>query len=37
VGSPDQIFAQPLSQFVATFTGDNNLFHGTVARVTREA
>lgn len=37
VGGPDQIFAQPLSQFVATFTGDNNLFYGTVARVTREA
>jgi putative spermidine/putrescine transport system ATP-binding protein len=36
VGRPDEIFAQPLSQFVATFTGDNNLFHGTVARVGKD-
>ena len=36
VGRPDQIFAQPLSQFVATFTGDNNLFQGTVARVVKD-
>jgi putative spermidine/putrescine transport system ATP-binding protein len=30
VGTPQEIFSQPLSQFVASFTGDNNIFQGTV-------
>jgi putative spermidine/putrescine transport system ATP-binding protein len=34
VGSPAEIFSHPLSRFVANFTGDNNLFPGTVTQVT---
>jgi putative spermidine/putrescine transport system ATP-binding protein len=30
VGTPQEIFAQPLSKFVASFTGDNNIFQGKV-------
>lgn len=30
VGTPQQIFSQPLSKFVASFTGDNNIFPGRV-------
>ncbi|MGF1570398.1 MAG: ABC transporter ATP-binding protein [Nodosilinea sp.] len=30
VGPPTEIFSHPLSQFVARFTGDNNIFAGTV-------
>lgn len=30
VGTPQEIFSQPISQFVARFTGDNNIFPGTV-------
>jgi putative spermidine/putrescine transport system ATP-binding protein len=30
VGTPQEIFAKPISQFVARFTGDNNLFEGKV-------
>lgn len=30
VGTPQDIFAKPLSQFVATFTADNNIFAGKV-------
>ena len=30
VGTPQEIFSQPLSQFVASFTGDNNIFQGRV-------
>jgi len=26
VGTPQEIFSQPMSQFVASFTGDNNIF-----------
>jgi putative spermidine/putrescine transport system ATP-binding protein len=28
VGTPAEIFSQPLSKFVASFTGDNNIFPG---------
>lgn len=31
VGTPQEIFARPVSQFVARFTGDNNIFQGKVA------
>ena len=31
VGTPQEIFSHPLSQFVASFTGDNNIFRGKVA------
>ncbi len=34
VGTPAEIFSHPLSRFVANFTGDNNLFSGTVTHVT---
>ncbi|MBU6230040.1 MAG: ABC transporter ATP-binding protein [Cyanobacteria bacterium REEB459] len=37
VGSPAEIFSRPLSRFVANFTGDNNLFSGTVTQVTPQA
>jgi putative spermidine/putrescine transport system ATP-binding protein len=30
VGTPQEIFSKPLSRFVASFTGDNNIFHGKV-------
>jgi putative spermidine/putrescine transport system ATP-binding protein len=30
VGTPQEIFAKPLSQFVANFTADNNIFVGRV-------
>ncbi|HEY9877657.1 MAG TPA: ABC transporter ATP-binding protein [Leptolyngbyaceae cyanobacterium] len=30
VGTPQEIFAKPTSQFVARFTGDNNIFPGRV-------
>ncbi|MEO0824916.1 MAG: ABC transporter ATP-binding protein [Cyanobacteria bacterium J06635_15] len=30
VGAPQEIFAKPISQFVARFTGDNNIFIGRV-------
>lgn len=30
VGTPAEIFSHPLSTFVARFTGDNNIFAGTV-------
>ena len=30
VGTPVEIFSRPLSTFVARFTGDNNIFAGTV-------
>ena len=30
VGTPQEIFSQPMSQFVASFTGDNNIFLGKV-------
>ncbi|MGB3137740.1 MAG: ABC transporter ATP-binding protein [Nodosilinea sp.] len=30
VGTPIEIFSHPLSKFVARFTGDNNIFVGTV-------
>ncbi|MBD2258522.1 ABC transporter ATP-binding protein [Pseudanabaena sp. FACHB-2040] len=30
VGTPQEIFSQPTSQFVARFTGDNNIFPGQV-------
>ncbi|MCD8488751.1 MAG: ABC transporter ATP-binding protein [Desertifilum sp.] len=32
VGTPQTIFNAPVSQFVARFTGDNNIFSGTVTR-----
>jgi putative spermidine/putrescine transport system ATP-binding protein len=31
VGTPAEIFSHPMSKFVAKFTGDNNIFTGTVA------
>ncbi|MEM7769077.1 MAG: ABC transporter ATP-binding protein [Cyanobacteria bacterium P01_E01_bin.6] len=30
VGTPQDIFSKPISRFVAQFTGDNNIFEGTV-------
>jgi putative spermidine/putrescine transport system ATP-binding protein len=30
VGTPQEIFSRPMSQFVASFTGDNNIFRGKV-------
>lgn len=33
VGTPQSIFNAPVSQFVARFTGDNNIFKGTVLSV----
>jgi putative spermidine/putrescine transport system ATP-binding protein len=32
VGTPQEIFSKPMSQFVASFTGDNNIFQGKVTR-----
>lgn len=37
VGSPQAIFSQPISQFVASFTGDNNIFTGQVTQTTSNA
>jgi putative spermidine/putrescine transport system ATP-binding protein len=36
VGTPQEIFSQPISQFVARFTGDNNIFTGKVNKVIQE-
>lgn len=36
VGTPQDIFARPTSQFVARFTGDNNIFPGTVTSATAD-
>lgn len=33
IGTPDQIFQQPSSRFVARFVGDNNIFMGKVREV----
>ncbi|MFH7241554.1 MAG: ABC transporter ATP-binding protein [Spirulina sp.] len=32
VGTPADIFSRPASRFVANFTGDNNIFEGTVTQ-----
>ncbi|GAB4472675.1 MAG: ABC transporter ATP-binding protein [Elainellaceae cyanobacterium] len=37
VGTPQEIFVKPISQFVAKFTGDNNIFQGTVSRADQDA
>ncbi|MDG2617580.1 ABC transporter ATP-binding protein [Thermoleptolyngbya sichuanensis XZ-Cy5] len=37
VGTPQEIFVKPISQFVAKFTGDNNIFKGTVCRADQDA
>lgn len=34
VGTPEAIYREPASRFVATFIGDNNLFEGTVSETT---
>ncbi|HEY9736697.1 MAG TPA: ABC transporter ATP-binding protein, partial [Trichocoleus sp.] len=36
VGTPQEIFSKPTSQFVARFTGDNNIFPGTVTSVVQD-
>jgi putative spermidine/putrescine transport system ATP-binding protein len=36
VGTPAEIFSQPLSKFVASFTGDNNIFPGTVTSAVQD-
>jgi putative spermidine/putrescine transport system ATP-binding protein len=36
VGTPQEIFSQPLSRFVASFTGDNNIFPGTVTSAVQD-
>jgi putative spermidine/putrescine transport system ATP-binding protein len=36
VGTPAEIFSRPSSQFVANFTGDNNIFRGTVTQAHAE-
>jgi putative spermidine/putrescine transport system ATP-binding protein len=36
VGTPQEIFAKPISQFVAQFTGDNNIFPGTVSHTVED-
>jgi len=33
IGTPDEVFHSPLSEFVVTFLGNVNLFHGRVAGV----
>jgi len=33
VGTPEAVYREPASRFVASFVGDNNLFEGTVASV----
>lgn len=37
VGTPAEIFSKPLSKFVAHFTGDNNIFSGTVTSAVQDA
>ncbi|GAB4152754.1 MAG: ABC transporter ATP-binding protein [Cyanobacteria bacterium J069] len=37
VGTPQEIFAKPISQFVAKFTGDNNIFSGIVSQAIQDA
>jgi putative spermidine/putrescine transport system ATP-binding protein len=37
VGTPQEIFSRPLSQFVASFTGDNNIFPGQVISAVEDA
>ncbi|PSB09704.1 ABC transporter ATP-binding protein [filamentous cyanobacterium CCP2] len=37
VGTPQEIFAKPVSQFVARFTGDNNIFTGKVSSAVQDA
>jgi putative spermidine/putrescine transport system ATP-binding protein len=37
VGTPQELFAKPISQFVARFTGDNNIFAGKVSSVVQDA
>ncbi|HSM81714.1 MAG TPA: ABC transporter ATP-binding protein [Nodosilinea sp.] len=36
VGTPSDIFTKPLSKFVARFTGDNNIFAGTVTSAVQD-
>lgn len=36
VGTPQEIFTSPISRFVAQFTGDNNIFEGTVTSVAQD-
>jgi len=36
VGTPQEIFSQPMSRFVASFTGDNNIFQGKVVSALEE-
>ncbi|PSN75900.1 ABC transporter ATP-binding protein, partial [filamentous cyanobacterium CCP4] len=36
VGTPAEIFSRPLSKFVAKFTGDNNIFAGTVTSAVQD-
>ena len=36
VGTPQTIFAKPISQFVARFTGDNNIFTGKVTSAVQD-
>ena len=35
VGTPQEIFSKPMSRFVASFTGDNNIFQGKVTSAVR--
>ena len=37
VGTPQTVFSQPASKFVAQFIGDNNIFEGTVVQVEPDA
>ncbi|MBE9139555.1 ABC transporter ATP-binding protein [Nodosilinea sp. LEGE 07088] len=36
VGTPVEIFSRPLSKFVASFTGDNNIFPGTITSAVQD-
>ncbi|PSN19230.1 ABC transporter ATP-binding protein, partial [filamentous cyanobacterium CCP5] len=36
VGPPHEIFAKPISRFVASFTGDNNIFPGRVVSAVKD-
>lgn len=36
IGTPQEIFEQPASRFVAQFVGDNNIFEGTVTDVSSD-
>ncbi|PZO35501.1 MAG: ABC transporter ATP-binding protein [Shackletoniella antarctica] len=36
VGTPSEIFTRPLSKFVARFTGDNNIFAGTITSAVQD-